>query len=64
MAIKFEIIPEKKYAAVNQDDIEVVEGQTIGQAVQATLPALIGKSPPAGKKYIISVSIRGLEVDA
>lgn len=62
--IEFEVIPEKVYGVFKADGVIVSSGQSIGQAIASAYPNVISKTPPPGKKFILTVGIRGFMEDA
>jgi len=62
--MEFEIIPEVRRGSFHSEDIEVSNAETIGQAVRRDYPDVISKKPASGKKFIITVVITGVEVEA
>ena len=66
MSWQFEEIPRRVIAFLERVGIEVKAGETIGQVLARELKGQLGYAVPAGKRLVVTVTIRAelLEAEA
>ena len=63
MKIEKIVIPETKKLAFHSTEITIGEGETLEQALKRCYPDILVSTPPQGKVYILTMMLRGREVD-